>query len=230
MSWLFRRLPERHVELLVLALLTLGVICLLWLMRSQAEASRLAIIALEILLPAGGGLVTPGLLAEDPMLELLLSAPRPSRCTLAERVALALGVSAFLAISLNLLSVRWGILFPHTGARQLLIWITPLVFFSGLSSATALLRGRTMDGSLAVLAVCGFFLITTPLLLSACADLQGDACAWVLFTPLLTYIQPQATYWLASRLLWLCLGFLLLLISLRLSGHEETLIQALQLE
>ena len=230
MTWLFKRLPDRHVELLVLALLSLGAICLQWLMRSQAEASRLAIIALEIMLPVGGGLVVPGLLAEDPALELLLSAPRPTRRTLAERVALALGISAFLTASLNLLAGRWGILIPHTGARQLLIWISPLVFFSGLSSAAALLRGRTLDGSLAVLGVCGFFLITTPLLLSACADLQGDACPWALFTPLLTYLQPQAPAWLASRLLWLCLGFLLLLISLRLSGREELLIQTLQPE
>lgn len=218
------------MELLVLALLTLGAICLLWLMRSQAEASRLAIIALEIMLPVGGGLVVPGLLAEDPALELLLSAPRPSRRTLAERLSLALGISAFFAASLNLLAGRWGIPIPHTGARQLLIWITTLVFFSGISSAAALLRGRALDGSLAVLAVCGFFLITTPLLLSACADHQGDVCIWVFFTPLLTYLQPQAPGWLASRLLWLCLGFLLLLISLRFSGREEQLIQTLQPE
>lgn len=230
MSWFFRRLPERHVELLVLALLTLGLICLLWLMRSQAEAARLAIIAQEILLPFGAGLVIPGLMAEDPALELLLSVPRPSRLILVERVALALAISAFLVGSLNLLTSRWGIYLPYSGARQLLVWLTPLVLFTGLSCAAALLRGRALDGSLVVLGACGAFLLTTPLLLSTCTDLQGGVCIWVLFTPLLTYIQPQAPDWLASRLIWLGIGLLLMLLSLRLSEHEETLIQALQLE
>jgi hypothetical protein len=230
MSWLFKRLPERHVELLVLALLTLGAISILWLIRFQGEGARITIIILEILLPAGSGLVVPGLLAEDPCLEILLSAPRPSQRTLVERMAIVLGMSAFLAVSVTLLAKHWGIPLPLTGARQLLVWITPLIFFGGLSSTVALLRGRALDGSLVVLAICGFFLIATPLMLSQCLDPQGEPCILMLLTPLLTYIQPQAPNWLASRLLWLCLGFLLVLVSLRLTMREERLIQTLQPE
>lgn len=230
MSWLFRRLPERHVELLVLALLTLGAICLLWLMRLQEESARFTLIFLEIMLPVGGGLATSGLLAEDPVLELLLSAPRPNRNTLAERVLIAMGISVFLAGSVNFLTGRWGIPLPLTGARQLLVWISPLVFFGGLSSATALLRGRALDGSLAVVGACGFFLVVTPMLVSPCRELQGNACPKALLTPLITFILPQAPNWLANRFLWLSLGILLLLVSLRLSGREEHLIQGVQPE
>jgi hypothetical protein len=230
MRWLFKRLPERHIELLVVALLTLGAIGLLWLMRSQEEAVRFTYFILEIALPAGCGLAFAGLLAEDPALEILLSTPRPSYRTMAERSMIALGVCAFLAASVNILVQNWGIPLSLARIHQPLIWIAPLIFFCGLSSAASLLRGRTLDGSLAVLGVCGLFVIVTPLLLSPCRVIQDGACNRALLTPLLTYIQPQASNWLANRLLWLCLGVLLILISLRLSSQEERLIQASQPE
>jgi hypothetical protein len=230
MSWLFKRLLERHVELLVVALLTLGAIGLLWLIRYQAEAVRFTVIVLEIVLPAAGGLAAAGLLAEDPALEILLTTPRPSRHTLMERVAIALIVCVFLAAAVNVLALNWGIPLVQARIHQPLMWISPLVFFVGISSAASLLRGRILDGSLAVLAVCGFFLFVTRFILLPCREYQSTACPFALFTPFLTSSQPQTPNWLANRLLWLCLGFLLFLISQRLSAREERLIQAAQLE
>ena len=225
---LLRPLPFRRSELLFALLLTIGCFGAAGLVHAKGGgqiANWLALITLEIFLPLGLGLVSAGLLAGDPALDLLLSAHCPAWQLLGRRFLFVGGAGALLGSAGLLLAARWGLALPIESAAQVFIWLSPLVFCMGLSSAVALLRGKMLDGALATLGVMGMSLMLLPQIPRLCAgNPPGAACAAWLASPIMTLGNAADTYWPLNRLLWLAVGAALLVLSLKLTRREEALL------
>jgi hypothetical protein len=185
----------------------------------------MALLTLELLLPLGTGLLAAGLLAGDPVLDILLSAHRPAWQVLVERL-LIIGCIGFVSGGASLLlAQRWELMIPRMGTDQVFIWLSPMVFCMGLSSTFALLRGRMLDGVLATLGTMGVSLIALPQIPRVCAgSAQGADCMWWLASPLMTMGNPLTDLWPLNRLIWLGLGVLLIALSLKLAQREEPLL------
>jgi hypothetical protein len=229
-----RGLPHRRKELLagfLLAMICLGSAGFLHAQHADETASALLMVTLEIIAPLNIGLVSAGLLSGDPALDLLLCAHRPAWQTLLVRLLLVGMVGVILScIALSLASL-WGLLLPIDGSDRLYIGLSPLVFYMGLSSAAALLRGRMLDGVLASLGFMGVSLTLLPLIPQLCAaGGPGEPCPGWLASPMMTLGNPMDAYWPLNRLVWLLLGLVLLGLSLRLARREEALLQAVSTE
>ena len=123
-------------------------------LRQQMDlASLLALFTLELLLPLGMGLMAAGCLAGDPILEILLTAHRPAWQVLVERLAFLLALGGLLGWMALRLMESWQMPLPIRAEDRLFIWLSPLLFCLGLGSAIALLRGRTFDGGMLVIAL-----------------------------------------------------------------------------
>ena len=226
---LFKRLPTRRMELLAVYVLVLVIAALLnWLHDKDANLTRtITLLALELLLPLMAGLAACGLLAGDPLLEIMLSAHRPIRQILAERLAFPALSGALLGMLLLRLTQGWGVELISNPSHQLFIWLPPLVFCLGLGSVAALWRGQVTDGVIAVIVLMGAGLISIPLLQSACQTVpSGQMCWWWLASPLMTCSVGTNTAWPLNRLFWLLLGLGLLALSFSMAQREETLSQA----
>ncbi|MGH9817952.1 MAG: hypothetical protein ACRD6I_17945, partial [Candidatus Acidiferrales bacterium] len=101
-----RWLPGREAEFLLVTLLYMGLLGLALLVRAAPEALPILLFTLEVGLPVALGIVAAGLMANDPVLDLLLSVPQPPPQTLAERLAVLLGYGLLLA-ALAFLAARW---------------------------------------------------------------------------------------------------------------------------
>jgi hypothetical protein len=216
---LLRWLPARRAELLVSLLLILGCFALTGFLHEQfadEAALLLVLVTLEIILPLAMGLLSAGLLAGDPALDLLFSAHRPAWQTLLERLVFIGAVGVFLSRDLPL---------PKEGSAQMYIWLSPMVFYMGLASAVALLRGRMLDGALAALGVMGASLMMVTQIPRLCAgNPSGTPCLGWLASPMMTLGSPADAYWPLNRLFWLLVGVALLGLSLRLARREEPLL------
>jgi hypothetical protein len=225
---IFTRLPTRRFELLVTLLLTLACIGLAGYVGAEMDergAALIIIVTLEIILPVGMGLLAAGLLAGDPALDILLSAHRPARQVLVERLLLIAGAAVLFAWVALSLAAHWRLPLPREGSAQLYFWLSPLVFNLGLGSAVSLLRGKMLDGALAVLAVMGISLMLLPQIPRLCAaNPPGVPCIGWLASPLMTLGSPGDAYWPLNRLVWLFLGIGLLALSQRLACREEPLL------
>jgi hypothetical protein len=226
--FLLRRMPSRRIELLFTLLLVLGMCILISLTRGGYDgiAYFLALLTLELILPIAIGVAAAGLLAGDPALDILLSAHRPGWQVLVERL-LFLGGIGFLSGSVVLLVAGyWGVSLPKYGTDRIFIWLSPMVFCMGLSSAGALLRGRMLDGVLLTIGVMGGSLVALSLIPRGCAgNASGEACAWWLASPVMTLGAAGDAFWPLNRLLWLGIGVGLLVVSIRLSKREEAVLQ-----
>ena len=223
---LLRRLPSRRLELVFCLGVVLGFFGLTWLTRQMGDLNYwLGLISLEALLPLATGVVAAGLLAEDPALEILLTAHRPAWQVLLERLVILAALGGLLGVSMTLAASRWGIAFPKEGTDRFFIWLSPMVFCLGLASAAALLRGRMLDGVMAVSIAFGASLLSPLQIQRLCAGRPaGTACAGWLACPTLTLANPLEPTWPLNRLLWLTLGFGLLVASLVLAKREEPLL------
>jgi hypothetical protein len=216
------RLPHRRSEILIAVFLMSGLIGLLWLSQRGNYGTRISIAAMEIFLPLLMGIIAAGLLADDPVLELLLTAPRPTQYILVDRIFVVLGLGAILGIAVQLLTNTWGIFLPHEGINQAFIWISPLVFYTGASSAVSLVRGRMLDGVILCLVVSGAALLSGPIIAASCQESLLIAGCWLaVFNPLMTSSLPYDPFWPVNRVLWFVLGVLLVGASLQLAGHGE---------
>jgi hypothetical protein len=226
LRFLFKRLPSRRLELVFCLGTVLGFFSLAWLTRQMGDLNYwLGLITLEALLPLAVGVVAAGLLAEDPALEILLTAHRPAWQVMIERLVILAALGGLLGVSLTLAASKWGIAFPKDGVDRIFIWLSPMVFCLGLASAAALLRGRMLDGALAISIAIGASLLSPLQIQRLCAGRpEGTACAGWLPCPTLTLANPLEPYWPLNRLLWLGLGVGLLLASLFLAQREEPLL------
>jgi len=231
---LLRWLPVRRVELLLILLLVLGCFGLAAFLREEfahEAAQVLMMIVLEILLPLGMGLVSAGVLAGDPALDIVLSAFRPGWRALVERLLFVGGVGALFGTAATVLMVQWNLALPVEGSGRLYIWLSPMAFYMGLGSAVSLVRGKMLDGALAVLGTMGgslMILAQIPLLCAGAAP--GAPCAWWLASPMMTLGNPGEAYWPLNRIFWLFLGVGLLALSLRLARREEPLLHEVSSE
>ena len=225
---LLRRLPSRRVELLISLLLLLGCLALAGFLRDpyvNDAATLLILIILEVILPIGIGLLSAGLLAGDPALDLLLSAHRPAWQVLLERLLFLGAIGALFGSAALVAAERWALPLPKEGSARLYIWLSPVVFYMGLSSAVSLLRGRMQDGVLAVLGSMGVSVMLMSQIPRLCeGNLPGMPCIGWLASPMMTLGNPGDAYWPLNRLLWLGLGLALLALSLRLAQREEALL------
>ena len=216
------RLPHRRSEIRVAVILMFGLIGLLWLSQRGNYGTRISIAAIEIFLPLLMGIIAAGLLADDPALELLLTAPRPTQYILVERIIVVLGIGVIFGIAVQVLTNAWGIFLPHEGITQAFIWISPLVFYIGASSAVSLVRGRMLDGVILCLVISGIALLSGQIIVASC---QGSTliggCWLAVLNPLMTSSLPYDPLWPVNRVLWLVIGVLLVGASLLLAGHGE---------
>ncbi|HUV28727.1 MAG TPA: hypothetical protein VMW34_15310 [Anaerolineales bacterium] len=224
MSAAFIRLPHRRLEISIVALIILALIGILWISRTSESGTRMSITAMEILVPLQVGILTAGLLADDPALELLLTAPRPTRHILADRLFIVLAFGVFSSLALQLLANRWGIFVTYEGIDQAFIWLSPLFFYAGASSSASLIRGRMLDGVIICLIVSVVALLSGPLITASCQGSQLIAGCWLaVLNPLMTSSTPYDPFWPANRVLWFILGALLVGTNLLLSGQGERL-------
>jgi hypothetical protein len=222
MKFAVARLPSRRSEILIAGLLMSSLIGLLWLTRRGEYGTRISIATIEIFLPLLMGIIAAGLLADDPTLELLLTAPRPTPYILLERIIVVLGLGAIFGIAVQLLTKTWGISLPHEGINQAFIWISPLVFYTGASSAVSLVRGRMLDGVILCLVISGIALLSGQIIAAGCQGSTLIAGCWLtVFNPLMTSSLPYDPFWPVNRVLWFVLGALLVGASLLLAGHGE---------
>lgn len=226
--FLLRRLPVRRIEFLFSLLLILGMLGIARLAQAQhlpELAFWLVQLILEFVIPVATGVIAAGLLAGDPALDLVLSAHRPAWQALAERLLFLGCIGTSLGTVTILLAENWGLALPKDGPDRIFIWLSPLIFCMGLSSASALLRGRMVDGVLATMGWMGLSLILLPQIPRGCAEnLSGNACAWWLVSPLMTLGDAQDAFWPLNRLLWFGLGTLLLVTSFLWVQREEQLL------
>lgn len=220
----WKALPGRRREVGLITGLIGGLVVLIW--RIGTGGAGIALLGLEVLLPLGPAIVAAGLLAEDPLLDLLLSVPQPARRTLGHRLAVVLGWGAGLSLSLQAGAAWAGIALPRAGPTQTLIWVTPLILYTGLATAGALIRGRMLDGVTLALAVWTGSLLTLPLLRVACAEAPASGCLLALASPAMTQLLPTDPLWLLNRGLWLGVGSLLLSLGWVLTQQEERLLAA----
>jgi hypothetical protein len=227
--FLLKRMPTRRLELLFSLAVVLGMFGLVGvLQRSYAGelAYWLVLLILELILPIAIGTVAAGLLAGDPALDILLSAHRPGWQALVERMLFLGGVGILLGSTVLILAANWGIVLPKLGSDQIYIWLSPMVFCMGLSSAGALVRGRMLDGILLTIGVMGGSLIALTMIPRACAgNAPGEACAMWLLSPVMTLGNAGGAFWPLNRLLWLGLGASLIILSISLSKREEAILQ-----
>lgn len=117
----------------------------------QAEAT---FGSFEIVIPLIVGLHAALLFAPDdePALELLLAAPRPTVYLLYERLAALIGLQGGLALILSLLAV---IVTPGSNLLDLVIvWLPPSVCIVGLCLVATLYARRTAFGVLMAIGIC----------------------------------------------------------------------------
>jgi hypothetical protein len=220
------RFPAHRLELLISVLLISASGFLVWLCRSMGDlSSMLDLVTLELILPLALGLMAAGLLAGDPCLDLLLTTHRPAWRVLLERICWLFVVGSLLGTILLFLSDHWGIYLPRDGTDRLFIWLSPLVFCLGLSSASSLLRGRALDGVLATAAWMGISLVALSQIPRGCASFPpGMSCPLWLASPLMTLGNPGDDFWPLNRIVWLGVGLLLLACSFQLARREEPLL------
>jgi len=224
MSAAFIRLPHRRLEISIAALVILALIGLLWVSRASESGTRISITAMELLVPLLVGILAAGLLADDPALELLLTAPRPTRYILAERLIIVLTLGAFSCLALQLLTNRWGIFVPYEGIDQAFIWLSPLFFYAGASSSASLIRGHMLDGVIVCLIASVVGLLSGPIIAASCQGSPLFAGCWLaVFNPLMTSSTPYDPFWPVNRVLWFVIGVLLVGASLLLAGQGERL-------
>lgn len=226
MRWPLRQLPRHRQELGLATLIVLGSLVPIRFYRNHQMGPTLALLVLESLLPLAVSSVAAGLLAGDPALDLLLSVPQPAARTLAGRLAVVLACGGLLGITVQGLVGAWEILLPVRGWLRIWIWLTPTLLLTGISTAGALVRGRMVDGLVAVLSVWGGALLITPYIGQLCPPAPTQRCAVALATPAMTLLRPGDPYWPLNRLIWLGVGLLLLVIGLALAGREERLVEA----
>ena len=224
MSAALIRLPHRRLEISIVSMIILVLILFMWSSRASEYGTRVSITAMELLVPLLVGILAAGLLADDPALELLLTAPRPTRYILADRLIIVLTFGAFSCLGLQLLTNSWGIFVPHDGIDQAFIWISPLLFYAGASSSAALIRGRMLDGVIVCLIVSVVALLSGPILAASCQGSPLIAGCWLaVLNPLMTSSTPYDPFWPVNRVLWFILGVLLVGASLLLAGQGERL-------
>ncbi len=224
MSAAFTRLPHRRLEISIVSGIILVLILLMWSSRASEYGTRVSITAMELLVPLLVGILAAGLLADDPALELLLTAPRPTRHILADRLIIVLTLGVFSCLGLQLLTNSWGIFVPYDGIDQAFIWISPLLFYAGASSSASLIRGRMLDGVIVCLIVSVVALLSGPILAASCQGSPLIAGCWLaVLNPLMTSSTPFDPFWPANRVLWFVSGALLVGASLLLAGQGERL-------
>lgn len=225
---LLRRLPFRRVELLISLLLLLGCLALAAFVRDPfaiQAAALLILILMEVILPLAVGLLSAGLLAGDPALDILLSAHRPAWQVLLERLLFLGAVGVLFGSAALVAAQHWALPLPQEGSARLYIWLSPMLFYMGLASAVSLLRGRMQDGVLAVLGSMGASVMLISQIPRLCeGNPPGSPCIGWLASPMMTLGSPGDAYWPVNRLLWLGLGLVLLALSLRLTQREEALL------
>ena len=220
----FTRLPHRRLEFSIVAGIILVLMLLMWSSRASESGTRVSITAMELLVPLLVGILAAGLLADDPALELLLTAPRPTRYILADRLIIVLTLGVFSCLGLQLLTNIWGIFVPYDGIDQAFIWISPLLFYAGASSSASLIRGRMLDGVIVCLVVSVVALLSGPILAASCQGSPLIAGCWLaVLNPLMTSSTPYDPFWPANRVLWFVSGALLVGASLLLAGQGERL-------
>ncbi|MFN8527555.1 MAG: hypothetical protein U0670_02975 [Anaerolineae bacterium] len=159
--------------------------------------------------------------ADDPSLELILSAPRPLRYLVFERL-IVLAALNFAAALIG--AALFPVLAPgmSTTGDQLVRWFAPFVFMVGLGMVIGLVARRSNYGMLIAVLLDGSMLFGGAQLLVARFE-----WAWVLhlFLPPEQY-SPEQIF--VNRALLIGLGMAFIAYSMRLLRDEEPLIASAQ--
>lgn len=171
----------------------------------------------EVLLPPLLGWIAAGLLLSDPCRELLLTAPRPVRYAVLERLILVTA-SAFLSWG-GLLFVAWFLADRTMAAPVEQIFfggVATTLAFASLGLWAALQSRSTAGGRLIVAALWAAGLIFRRTLL-------GHPLGQIVH-PFLTLEAFESAMWFFNRLVLCLVAFVLTILALLLTRDEEPLL------
>ncbi len=161
--------------------------------------------------------------ADDPSIELVLSAPRPIAYLIAERLIVLAAISLAAALAGALM---FPVIAPGMGTTgdQLARWVAPFVFMVGLGMAITLVSRRSSFGMLLVILLDGAMLFG-----GAQALIARFEWAWIvhLFLPPEQFTPEQIA---VNRLFLIALGVGMIAYVLNLARDPEPLIAAAQTE
>ena len=169
---------------------------------SADRATRAVVAALEIGVATAAGLIAAMLISSDPLLELQLSLATRYRTTFARRLCLLLVWSALVAIVTTIIVLLIGHqLAPVSLLSEQLVWLAPLVWFTGAGALLALLlRSRAGSGGM----IAGIWIAENVL------GIRFGASDWLRpFFLFATSYKPGAYFWLSNRLELVATGLIL---------------------
>ncbi|HEX3722238.1 MAG TPA: hypothetical protein VHV31_05575, partial [Nitrolancea sp.] len=180
--------------------------------------TRAVVASLEIGVATALGLITSMLLSSDSLLELQLSLATPYRTTFARRLSLMLVWSALAAIVTTIIVRLIGHqLAPVSLVSEQLVWLAPLIWFTGAGALLALLlRSRAGSGAL----IAGIWI--TENLLNKAFSARSGLRPFFLFA---TSYKAGDSFWLSNRLELIVTGLVLnVLVFLWLTRDPATLL------
>lgn len=185
---------------------------------SSDRATRAVVASLEIGVATAAGLITSMLLSSDSLLELQLSLATPYRTTFARRLSLMLVWSALVAIVTTIIVRLIGHqLAPVSLISEQLVWLAPLIWFTGAGALLALLlRSRAGSGAL----IAGIWIAEN--LLNKAFGARSWLRPFFLFA---TSYKAGDGFWLSNRLELIVTGLVLnVLVFLWLTRDPATLL------
>jgi hypothetical protein len=185
---------------------------------SPDRSTRAVVASLEIGVATAAGLIAATLISSDPLLELQLSLATRYRTTFARRLSLMLVWASLIGIVTAIIVRLIGHeLAPVSLVTQQLVWLAPLVWFTGAGAfLTLLLRSRA--GSSAVIA--GIWIGENLL-----GKVFGSDVWLRPFFLFATSYKPGRSFWLSNRLELVAAGCLLnALVFLWLTRNPSTLL------
>jgi hypothetical protein len=186
-----------------------------WLMADMIT------VALEAGLPLAVGVMTAGVAAQEPAIELQLALQTPYRLTAMRRFALILAWTALIEVLITLLlaaAAPWALLKPVM--EEQLTWLAPVLWFAAVGALLALLmRSHAASG-----AVLGGIWVAQHLLHGYFGSINWLQ-PWFAFA---TLYNATASFWLANRVeliataaaLFVAVWFYLRNTEWRFSGEE----------
>ena len=226
--WLIRWLPNHQLDLLLTAIWGFGMIGVIWVYQDTIP-SLLLLATMELLLPSILSILAAGLIINDPVLDILLSVSQPIWHTIMQRFLLICAIAGLLGVTYQILANTWVKEMPILGWQQTLIWGAPTLFYMGLATIVAIIRGYT-NALVVALGFWGVNLLSLALIPTACRSVALNQTCWsAVISPVLTLLRPQDPNWLLNRFIWLSIGLLCLLGTLVLARREERLITAASL-
>lgn len=211
------RMSFRTVMLLMAALSGILIFSLILIDLADLALAEGALNGAEVFLPILAGIGAGLLFAPDdePILELMLSSPRPVRYVFYERALVLIALQGGVGLAASLVVAAQGADF----AVHVLRWLPPTVAAMGASVFASLWGRRSSYGVLMAVVLCAGMALAQEVLLASYPDL------W----PVVLYVQPADVtpeQYLINRVLLVLIGAAGFILVVARLGQTEALLGA----